>query len=185
MADKIGIPTDFFTQDNKRYFVKKGRFGEYLESEDFKNDEKRMSLPLPIKQKLKKGELNTVDGILQVKDEIITIIEEERRIVEEAGVCEKCGRPFEIKTGRFGKFLACTGYPECKTIKAIPKDKKKASKTSGKSRTASTAKAKKSTAETAKKTKSTSKKTTAKKTETKSKTKTSAKKTTGTKTGKK
>ena len=185
MADKMGIPTDFFTEDGKRYIVKKGRFGEYLESEDFKNDEKRMSLPLPIKQKLKKGELNTVDGILQVKDEIITIIEEERRIVEEAGVCEKCGRPFEIKTGRFGKFLACTGYPECKTIKAIPKDKKKASKTSGKSRTASTAKAKKSTAETAKKTKSTSKKTTAKKTETKSKTKTSAKKTTGTKTGKK
>ena len=185
MADKMGIPTDFFTQDNKRYFVKKGRFGEYLESEDFKNDEKRMSLPLPIKQKLKKGELNTVDGILQVKDEIITIIEEERRIVEEAGVCEKCGRPFEIKTGRFGKFLACTGYPECKTIKAIPKDKKKASKASGKSRTASTAKAKKSTAETAKKTKSISKKATAKKTETKSKTKTSAKKTAGTKTGKK
>ena len=185
MADKMGIPTDFFTQDNKRYVVKKGRFGEYLESEDFKNDEKRMSLPLPIKQKLKKGELNTVDGILQVKDEITTIIEEERRIVEEAGVCEKCGRPFEIKTGRFGKFLACTGYPECKTIKAIPKDKKKASKTSGKSKTAGTSKAKKSAAGTAKKTKSTSKKTTAKKTETKSKTKTSAKKTTGTKTGKK
>ena len=185
MADKMGIPTDFFTEDGKRYIVKKGRFGEYLESEDFKNDEKRMSLPLPIKQKLKKGELNIVDGILQVKDEITAIIEEERRIVEEAGVCEKCGRPFEIKTGRFGKFLACTGYPECKTIKAIPKDKKKASKTSGKSRTASTAKAKKSTAETAKKTKSTSKKTTAKKTETKSKTKTSAKNTTGTKTGKK
>ena len=185
MADKMGIPTDFFTEDGKRYIVKKGRFGEYLESEDFKNDEKRMSLPLPIKQKLKKGELNTVDGILQVKDEIITIIEEERRIVEEAGVCEKCGRPFEIKTGRFGKFLACTGYPECKTIKAIPKDKKKASKTSGKSKTVGTSKAKKSAAETAKKTKSTSKKATTKKTVTKSKTKTSAKKTSVTKTGKK
>ena len=100
-------------------------------------------------------------------------------------MCEKCGRPFEIKTGRFGKFLACTGYPECKTIKAIPKDKKKASKTSGKSRMVSTAKAKKSTAETAKKTKSTSKKATTKKTVTKSKTKTSAKKTSVTKTGKK
>ena len=185
MADKMGIPTDFFTQDNQRYFVKMGRCGEYLESEDFKNDEKRMSLPLPIKQKLKKGELNTVDGILQVKDEIMTIIEEERRIVEEAGVCEKCGRPFEIKTGRFGKFLACTGYPECKTIKAIPKDKKKASKTSGKSKTVGTSKAKKSAAETAKKTKSTSKKATTKKTVTKSKTKTSAKKTSVTKTGKK
>ena len=92
------------------------------------------------------------------------------KIVEEAGVCEKCGRPFEIKTGRFGKFLACTGYPECKTIKAIPKDKKRASKTSGKSKTAAASKAKKSTvaAEGAKKTKSTAKKTAAKKTAAKS-----------------
>jgi len=29
-------------------------------------------------------------------------------------VCEKCGKPMAIKVGRFGKFLACTGYPECK-----------------------------------------------------------------------
>ena len=107
----------------------------------------------------------------------------DRRI--ESDVLSSDGTPMLLKTGRFGKFLACTGYPECKTIKAIPKDKKKVSKASGKSKTTSTAKAKKSTAETAKKTKSTSKKTTAKKTETKSKTKTSAKKTTGTKTGKK
>ncbi len=28
-------------------------------------------------------------------------------------VCEKCGRPMMVKYGRFGKFLACTGYPEC------------------------------------------------------------------------
>lgn len=34
-------------------------------------------------------------------------------------VCEKCGRPMVIKTGRFGKFLACTGFPECKNTKAI------------------------------------------------------------------
>ncbi|MBQ7861303.1 MAG: type I DNA topoisomerase [Clostridia bacterium] len=31
--------------------------------------------------------------------------------------CEKCGRMMVIKTGRFGKFLACPGYPECKTTK--------------------------------------------------------------------
>jgi DNA topoisomerase I len=29
--------------------------------------------------------------------------------------CPKCGRPMVIKLGRFGKFLACSGYPECKT----------------------------------------------------------------------
>ncbi len=31
--------------------------------------------------------------------------------------CEKCGRMMVIKVGRFGKFLACPGYPECKTTK--------------------------------------------------------------------
>jgi DNA topoisomerase-1 len=29
--------------------------------------------------------------------------------------CPKCGRPMVIRVGRFGKFLACTGYPDCKT----------------------------------------------------------------------
>ena len=29
-------------------------------------------------------------------------------------VCPECGKPMVLKTGRFGKFLACSGYPECK-----------------------------------------------------------------------
>ena len=33
--------------------------------------------------------------------------------------CEKCGRMMIYKYGRFGKFLACPGYPECKNTKAI------------------------------------------------------------------
>ncbi|BES65262.1 type I DNA topoisomerase [Gottschalkiaceae bacterium SANA] len=36
--------------------------------------------------------------------------------------CEKCGKLMVIKTGRFGEFLACPGYPECKNTKAILKD---------------------------------------------------------------
>ncbi len=34
-------------------------------------------------------------------------------------VCPNCGRPMIIKNGRFGRFLACSGYPECKTTKPI------------------------------------------------------------------
>ncbi len=33
--------------------------------------------------------------------------------------CPKCGSPMMLKSGRFGKFLACSKYPECKTTKAI------------------------------------------------------------------
>lgn len=34
-------------------------------------------------------------------------------------VCEKCGQPMIIKWGRFGKFMACSGYPECKNTKEV------------------------------------------------------------------
>ncbi len=34
-------------------------------------------------------------------------------------ICEKCGRPMVVKLGRYGKFLACTGYPECRHAKPL------------------------------------------------------------------
>jgi DNA topoisomerase-1 len=34
-------------------------------------------------------------------------------------ICDKCGAPMIIKTGRYGKFLACSAYPKCKNIKNI------------------------------------------------------------------
>jgi len=40
--------------------------------------------------------------------------------------CPKCGKDMVIKMGRFGKFLACTGYPECKTTKPLGEDGKPA-----------------------------------------------------------
>lgn len=39
-------------------------------------------------------------------------------------VCEKCGRKMIYKTGRFGRFLACPGYPECKNTIALDKNGK-------------------------------------------------------------
>lgn len=39
-------------------------------------------------------------------------------------VCELCGRKMVIKTGRFGKFLACPGFPECKNTKKIVQETK-------------------------------------------------------------
>lgn len=35
-------------------------------------------------------------------------------------VCEKCGKPMAKKLGRFGYFLACTGFPDCRNTKSIP-----------------------------------------------------------------
>ncbi|MEK4058988.1 MULTISPECIES: type I DNA topoisomerase [Paenibacillus] len=37
-------------------------------------------------------------------------------------LCEKCGKPMVYKLGRFGKFLACSGFPDCRNTKPIVKD---------------------------------------------------------------
>ena len=164
--NKKGILTDYFDEDGNRYVLKVGRFGEYLESENYEKDEKRMSLPAELKQKYKKGAVIELDGVLQINDEMKRLQEIDRKIIEEAGTCEFCGKPYEIKTGRFGKFLACTGYPECKTIKNIKTGKvtrvtekaEKAKKTTKKATKKTTAKAK-STSAKAKKTAATRKST--------------------------
>ena len=56
---------------------------------------------------------------LEVADKAIEKVKLEDRL--SGDICELCGKPMAIKTGRFGEFLACTGYPDCKNTKAIVK----------------------------------------------------------------
>ncbi len=39
-------------------------------------------------------------------------------------LCDKCGKPMVIKWGKLGKFIACTGYPECKSTRELPENLK-------------------------------------------------------------
>lgn len=55
--------------------------------------------------------------LLEKAEEEIKEIEIEDEVSDE--ICDKCGKNMVIKHGRFGKFLACPGYPECKNTKAI------------------------------------------------------------------
>ena len=57
---------------------------------------------------------------LKIADEEIGQIEIADEVTEE--ICEKCGRNMVIKQGRFGKFLACPGFPDCRNTKPILKD---------------------------------------------------------------
>jgi len=41
--------------------------------------------------------------------------------VPEPEACELCGKPMQMKRGRFGQFLGCTGYPECRNIRKVAK----------------------------------------------------------------
>ena len=56
---------------------------------------------------------------LSYADENIEKIEVEDEMTDE--ICEKCGRNMVKKRGRFGEFLACSGYPECKNTRPIVK----------------------------------------------------------------
>ena len=56
---------------------------------------------------LEKAEVDTEGVTYKVPDEVTD------------EVCELCGRNMVIKNGRFGRFLACPGYPECKNTKKI------------------------------------------------------------------
>ncbi|MFD2612991.1 type I DNA topoisomerase [Paenibacillus gansuensis] len=57
---------------------------------------------------------------LEVAEEEMKEIEIQDEVSDE--ICEKCGNPLVYKMGRFGKFLACSGFPDCRNTKPIVKD---------------------------------------------------------------
>ena len=57
---------------------------------------------------------------LEVAEEEMKEVEIQDEVSDES--CEKCGKPLVYKMGRFGKFLACSGFPDCRNTKPIVKD---------------------------------------------------------------
>ncbi|MFL2106211.1 type I DNA topoisomerase [Desemzia sp. FAM 23991] len=71
--------------------------------------------------------VNVIDRFYQPFEKTVEIAEEQMEKVqikdEPAGFdCEVCGHPMVIKMGRYGKFYACSNFPECRNTKAIVKD---------------------------------------------------------------
>ncbi len=85
--------------------------------------------------KIGAGELNWVKTIADFYDDFDSHYKKAEQsldgkrvkvpVVESDVVCEKCGRKMVEKSSRFGKFLACPGYPECKNTKPMPEDEVK------------------------------------------------------------
>ncbi len=79
--------------------------------------------------KIEEGDLQWVDAIKKFYSDFDALLQKAEKSLdgqrikvpeEETDViCENCGRHMVIKSGRFGKFLACPGYPECKNTKPI------------------------------------------------------------------
>jgi len=122
LAIAKGKPTDLVTDKGARVYLKPGRFGHYLESEDYKKDEVRIKLNPELKKLAKEEQLEERDGLIVVKKYVDKDLEENQKLVEEAGLCEKCGKPFVVKEGRWGKFLACSNE-KCKNMRKLAKKK--------------------------------------------------------------
>ena len=72
------------------------------------------------KNDLLRGFYEPFEKTLEEADEAIGEVE----IPEEVSdvICEKCGRNMVVKQGRYGKFLACPGFPDCRNTKPLLKD---------------------------------------------------------------
>jgi DNA topoisomerase-1 len=105
--DIVEPPTNISCEKCGRMMeIKWGRNGKFLACPGYKDDP-------PCKNTQNFEKLS--DGTIKVvaKQEITT---DEK--------CEKCGSPMVIKSGKYGRFIACSAYPECKTTKPIPLDVK-------------------------------------------------------------
>ena len=78
--------------------------------------------------KIAEGNENPVKVLREFYDDFEPSVKEaftkmEKKPPEETGeMCPNCGSPLVIRKGRYGSFIACSNYPECKYIKNEPKE---------------------------------------------------------------
>ena len=99
-----GIPTDILCEEcNSQMIVKWGRRGEFLSCSKY-----------PDCKNAKPFEYDE-DGKIKIKEKVVPEVREDVK-------CENCGKPMVVRQSRYGKFLGCSGYPECKTIVKMNKE---------------------------------------------------------------
>ena len=116
---KVLVPTDLgfvVTGLMEEYFKEIVDAGFTAEMEDKLDDVEAKDLDW---KKIVRDFYGPFKEELDIADKAIERVEIPDRPSDE--VCEVCGKPMVIKSGRFGDFLACSGYPECKNTKAIVK----------------------------------------------------------------
>jgi DNA topoisomerase-1 len=96
----IGVPTGLpCPQCSKELHVKVGKNGPFLACEGY-------------------PECNYSRNYIRDEKGNIQALEPDHEAAE-GQTCDECGKPMVVKQGRFGDFLACSGYPECKKTRSI------------------------------------------------------------------
>ncbi|MBD0305974.1 MAG: type I DNA topoisomerase [Nitrospiraceae bacterium] len=100
--DTVEPPTDIPCEKCGRMMeIKWGRNGKFLACPGYKDDP-----PCKNTQNFEK----LPDGSIKIVPKVELTTDEK---------CDKCGSAMVVKSGRFGKFIACSAYPECKTTKPL------------------------------------------------------------------
>ena len=111
------IPTELGKIVNKLLVE---NFGDIVNVEFTANIEDKFDSIAEGKQEWKQIIAEFYEPFAQVVEKVEKELEHVTIEPEESDIqCELCGKTMVYKYGRFGKFLACPGYPECKNVKAI------------------------------------------------------------------
>ena len=113
-AKQQAIPTDEVCENcGAQMVIKFGRFGQFLACSNYPECRTTREIAKPA---------SDVEGSASASASSSTASGEQAGDAsEEAEVCDLCGKPMALKRGRFGQFLGCTGYPECRNIRKIAK----------------------------------------------------------------
>jgi DNA topoisomerase-1 len=102
------IPTDEVCENcGSPMVIKLGRFGQFLACSNYPECRTTREVARPASAEGDGGRADAAGG-----DGGAETVEE---------TCELCGKPMAMKRGRFGPFLGCTGYPECRNIRRVSK----------------------------------------------------------------
>ncbi|MCK5779806.1 MAG: type I DNA topoisomerase, partial [Psychrilyobacter sp.] len=119
---KKGIPTDIVIK-SVRYNLKKGRFGEYLESENYEEDNKRLPLSSSVIGVLRDGSIEIDVEIIALKQKLVEMNEyfEEK----ETDMITEQGMSMTLKKGRYGEYLESDNFSEDEIRIPLPASIKK------------------------------------------------------------
>jgi DNA topoisomerase-1 len=94
---------------NKPMVLKWGRFGQFLACSGYPD----------CKNTREVAETDADRSSMGKAAKTVKVKTEPNPLETEADPCEKCGKPMVLRRGRFGQFLACSGYPDCKTTRRV------------------------------------------------------------------
>lgn len=101
--------------------IRSGKYGKFLACPNYPKCKNTKPIEEIEDANRPKNESFVGDDIVSLKNIDNNRDAGHKEVVESGEVCEKCGKPMVIRKGKYGNFLACSGYPECKNIKNLVK----------------------------------------------------------------